>query len=307
MPDYKGSPLPNSRPSAALPILALLLGATSWGILWYPFRLVEAGGLPSPVATLITYAVAVAAGGMVFYRAWREFPRSAALLSAIALTAGITNVSYLIAIMQAEVVRIVLLFYLAPLWTVPLARLILGERLTFSGMVVMLMAMSGAIVMLWRPELGFPAPRDGYEWLGLMAGFTFAACNVLVKAAHRASPEAKSLAGCVGVMVVALPVALILVPAVRTWPTLAAPHAGILVAVGVMLIATSVTFQYGVTHLSANRAAVIMLFELIVAAVAAHYLAGEVTRGQDWTGGAMIVAAGLFATVAESRRKTPAT
>ena len=242
---------------------------------------------------------------MVFYRAWREFPRSAALLSAIALTAGITNVSYLIAIMQADVVRIVLLFYLAPLWTVPLARLILGERLTFSGMVVMLIAMSGAIVMLWRPELGFPAPRDGYEWLGLMAGFTFAACNVLVKAAHRASPEAKSLAGCVGVMVVALPVALILVPAVQTWPALAAPHAGILVAVGVMLIATSVTFQYGVTHLSANRAAVIMLFELIVAAVAAHYLAGEVTRGQDWIGGALIVAAGIFATVAESRTTEP--
>ena len=244
---------------------------------------------------------------MVFYRAWREFPRSAALLSAIALTAGITNVSYLIAIMQADVVRIVLLFYLAPLWTVPLARLILGERLTFSGMVVMLIAMSGAIVMLWRPELGFPAPRDGYEWLGLMAGFTFAACNVLVKAAHRASPEAKSLAGCVGVMVVALPVALILVPAVQTWPALAAPHAGILVAVGVMLIATSVTFQYGVSHLSANRAAVIMLFELIVAAVAAHYLADESTRAQDWTGGAMIAAAGLFATVVESRRETPAT
>ncbi len=69
-----------------------------------------------------------------------------------------------------------------------------------------------------------------------------------------------------------------------------------------MLIATSIALQYGLTHLSANRAAVIMLFELIVADVAAHYLAGESTRMQDWIGGTIIVAAGIFATVAESRQ-----
>ena len=69
----------------------------------------------------------------------------------------------------------------------------------------------------------------------------------------------------------------------------------------VVLIATSLALQYGLTHLFANRAAVIMLFELIVAAIAAHYLAGEVTRMQDWIGGAMIVSAGLFATFTEAR------
>ena len=120
----------NSRPSTALPILAILLGATSWGILWYPFRVIEAAGLPAPAATLFAYLVAVAMGGAVFFRAWREFPHNAGWLLAIGLAAGITNVSYLVAIMQAEVVRIVLLFYLAPLWTVPLARLIVRERLT---------------------------------------------------------------------------------------------------------------------------------------------------------------------------------
>jgi drug/metabolite transporter (DMT)-like permease len=293
----------NSRSSTALPILALLLGATSWGLLWYPFRVIEAGGLPSPVATLLAYLVAVAAGGAVFFRAWREFRRHAGWLLAIGLTAGVTNVSYLVAIMQAEVMRIVLLFYLAPLWTVPLARLILGERLTGSGYAVMAVALAGAVIMLWRPELGLPAPRNGYEWLGLAAGITFAACNVMVKAARHASPEAKSLAGCLGVLIIALPAALLLGPAASTWPALAAPHGFLLCTLGVMLIATSVALQYGLTHLSANYAAVILLFELIVAAVAAHYLAGEATHAQEWVGGSLIVAAGLVASVAESRRR----
>jgi len=278
------------------PTLALLLGATSWGILWYPFRVIEAAGLAAPVATLVGYLVAVFIGGLMFPRAWREFLHHPKWLFAIGVSAGFTNVAYLVAIMEAEVVRIVLLFYLAPLWTVPLARFILKERLTKAGYGVMLLAMSGALVMLWRPELGMPLPRNAYEWLGLCAGFTFALCNVLVKGAAAVSPEAKSLSGCVGVLLVALPVALLLSPATQHWPGLIAPHLWLLAVVGIVLISTSVALQFGLSHMSANRAAVILLFELIVAATAAHYLAGEATRTMDWIGGAMIVSAGIFAT-----------
>jgi len=295
----------NARSSTALPILAILLGATSWGILWYPFRVLEAAGLPSPITTLFAYAVAVAVGGVVFFRAWREFPGQAGWLLAIGLTAGLTNVSYLVAIMKADVMRIVLLFYLAPLWTIPLARLILGERLTRTGYMVMTVAMSGAVIMLWQPELGMPAPRNAYEWLGLAAGITFAACNVMVKAARHASPEAKSLAGCIGVLIIALPVAILAGPATSAWSSMAAAHFFLILALGVMLIATSVALQYGLSHLSANYAAVILLFELIVAAIAAHYLAGEITHAQEWVGGALIVSAGMLASLAESRRPRP--
>lgn len=288
---------------SALPVISILLGATSWGILWYPFRAIEAAGVPSPVSTVFAYLVATILGGVVLRHAWREFPLNARWLFVIGLTAGITNVSYLVAITQAEVLRIVLLFYLAPLWTVPLSRLILHERLTLAGYAVMLLALAGAVVMLWRPELGLPAPRNIFEWLGLMAGFTFAACNVFVKAATRASPEAKSLAGSIGVFLVAVPVALFFSPSTSVWPAMVLPHAFLLLAIGVTLFSTSVALQYGLSHLAANRAAVIMLFELVVAAVAAHYLAGEVSRLQDWLGGSMIIAAGLVSTMAESRMK----
>ena len=69
--------------------------------------------------------------------------------------------------------------------------------------------------------------------------------------------------------------------------------------VGAVLFSTSVILQFRLSRLSANRAAVILLFELIVAAAAAHYLAGEITRTMDWIGGAMIVSAGIFATFLE--------
>ncbi len=304
---YKVSALSPRVPSAPapastlLPVFALMLGATSWGILWYPFRLMAAAGLPAPVATLLAYLASITVGFVFFPRAWREFRPNALWIFGIALSAGLTNVAYLVAIMEAEVLRIVLLFYLAPLWTVPLARLILKERLTVIGYATAALAMCGAIVMLWRPELGFPAPRNGFEWLGLAAGIAFALCNVLVKGAHQVSPQAKSLAGAIGVALVALPVALWLSPAPGRWLTQAAPHVLLLAVIGAVLMSTSVTLQYGLSKLAANRAAVVLLFELVVAAIAAHYLAGEVSRPQDWMGGAMIVAAGLLAAFWEHR------
>ena len=257
----------------------------------------QGAGLPVAVATCLSYIVTVAVGAIIFRRCGREFLPNLKWLIAIGLAAGVTNVSYLVAVMEAEVIRIVLLFYLAPLWTVPLARWMLNEKLTVAGYVTMAVAMTGAFVMLWRPELGLPAPRNGYELLGLIAGIAFALSNVLVKRVAHVSPEAKSLAGAMGVALVALPVALWQMPVLNEWLPRAAPHALLIVVIGIVLLVTSVALQYGLSQVSANRAAVILLFELIVAAIAAHYLAGEITRPQDWIGGAMIVSAGMIATV----------
>jgi drug/metabolite transporter (DMT)-like permease len=285
-----------------LPIFGLLLGATAWGILWYPFRVMQTGGLAAPVATFLCYAVTVMVGAVVLRHVWREFLPNFKWLIAIGLAAGVTNVSYLVAVMEADVIRIVLLFYLAPLWTVPLAHWVLKEKLTAAGYATVAVAMTGAFVMLWRPELGVPAPRNAHEWLGLVAGVAFALSNVLVKRCVTASPQAKSLAGAIGVAIVALPVAIWQVPKMTEWATLAAPHAPLILLIGVVLLGTSIALQYGLSKVSANRAAVILLFELIIAAIAAHYLANEVTRIQDWIGGAMIVGAGLIATMGGGRR-----
>jgi drug/metabolite transporter (DMT)-like permease len=279
-----------------MPIIGLMVAATSWGIIWYPYRVMEQGGLAAPLATVLSYLVAIAVAGLAFRHGWRELRRYPVSLFFIGLTAGATNVAYLVAIMEAEVVRVVLLFYLAPLWTVPLAHWLLDERVTTRALATVLLGMLGAVVMLWRPELGAPLPKNAHEWLGMFGGFMFALCNVLVRRELRATPESKSLAGAIGVAAVALPVALLLVPArISEWVGLAAPWWWLVVIVGVTLITSSVAMQYGLTKLTANRAAVILLFELIVAAVAAHYLAGEVSRAQDWVGGTLLAAAGLVA------------
>jgi drug/metabolite transporter (DMT)-like permease len=61
--------------------------------------------------------------------------------------------------------------------------------------------------------------------------------------------------------------------------------------------------QYGLSRMAANRAIVILLFELVVASVAAYFLAGETLAPRDWIGGAFIVAASVASGWLERARR----
>jgi drug/metabolite transporter (DMT)-like permease len=285
----------------SLPTLALLAGASLWGIVWYPYRVLAQAGIDGLWSTFFTYGLALVLGLALFRRQARVLLRipPAALLMGMAI--GWSNLGYVLGVLEGEIMRVLLLFYLAPLWTPPLARIVLDERLDPQGLVVMALAFTGAMIMLWRPELGVPWPSSRAEWLGLASGFLFALGNVLVRKLQDMTDVAKSIVIWAGVVVAALlhmPASK--VPADVAWGL--AWDQGLLVGiVGLSLFAMSLALQYGLTRIPANRAIVILLFELVVAAVAAHYLAGEQLRPQDWIGGAFIAAA----TVATGLQTTP--
>jgi drug/metabolite transporter (DMT)-like permease len=282
-------------------VTALLTGAAVWGMVWYPYRALESAGFSSTASTALTYAISLALGVILFGPRSRELRQHwrAALL--IALTAGWTNLAYVLGMVGGEVMRVLLLFYLAPLWTVILARLLLGEHLTLRSGVLVALSLAGALVMLW-PEDGLPLPANAAEWLGLSAGLSFATMNVLSKGAEAMSIETKSLATWAGVLLVsagwlALGGGVWAMPASSavTWS-----DALILALLGVVMFAVTVIIQYGIARVPANTAIVIFLFELVAGAVSSVLLADETLRPQDWVGGALIVAASLAAAVRQS-------
>jgi drug/metabolite transporter (DMT)-like permease len=280
------------QPARYLPVLALLVGASTWGIVWYPYRLLAHSGVGGEWSALITYGIATVAGLALFPRAPREWLPRPWLFLLMGLSAGISNVAYIVSVLEGNVMRVVLLFYLAPLWTIPLAHFILKEKLDARGYGVMAIATLGAMVMLWHPEIGAPWPQSRADWLGVAAGGFFALCNVLVRKAEGAGNAAKSLGILLGVTLVAAPAALFFAPTLAwsavtgEWP--------LLLGIGITLVAMSLVLQYGLTHIAATRAVVILLFELVVATAAAWFLAGEVGGMREWIGGALIVAASLM-------------
>jgi drug/metabolite transporter (DMT)-like permease len=273
-------------------VAALLTGASIWGLIWYPYRLLEAAGLAGIPATTLTYAVALVLGILLFGSRLRG-TRVDAWLVAIALSAAGCNFGYVLAMLHGQVMRVLLLFYLAPLWTVLLARLLLAERLTASSGGVVVLAMVGAGVMLWRPQLGAPWPATGEEWLAVLAGMLFALSNVLIRRTRHYSIELKSVAVFVGVAVLGLILAAWLpAPSTATVGFGAWALVGLL---GIVLLAVNLVVQYGLTRVTAGRAIVILLFELVVAAFASWLLADEAIGASEWVGGSLIVTASLVA------------
>jgi drug/metabolite transporter (DMT)-like permease len=286
-----------------LALASLLVGAIVWGLIWYPYRVLEGVGVAPTVAATLTYFFAFLLGLALLRRQLSGF-RVSWMLVLMALAAGGCNLGYVLATVSGVVMRVLLLFYLAPLWTVLLAHMLLDERLDAAGIAVVGLSVCGAVVMLWQADLGIPLPGAAAEWLGLAAGFLFALTNVLIRKLRSLSIEVKSMAVFAGVVATGS-CALPFEPAAAASLPQTAFSWMLVAAVGAVLLAINLVVQFGLTHTAANRAVVIFLFELVVAAVSSWALAGEAMSAKEWLGGAMIVAASLLSGKLDQQQAEP--
>ncbi|PTR05847.1 EamA domain-containing membrane protein RarD [Nitrosospira sp. Nsp5] len=286
----------NQNKQNLLPVTALLGGAIIWGLLWYPYRVLEQAEISGSIATAITYFIALLLGLVSFRKDLRMSHIAGGepyLLLGIALFAGWTNLAYVLGVIHGEVMRVLLLFYLAPLWTIVFSRLLLKEKLSLHGYLVIIVSLAGAITMLWEPESGSLLPSSYGDWMGLSAGFMFALLNVLSRKDQYHNVQSKSVAVWMGVTLTGFIYSLFL-PDLSVLSSISMDSYLLLFGLGIIVFVLSVVVQYGVTHVPANRAIIIMLFELVVAAVAAYFLTDEAMTLKSWMGGALIVSASLF-------------
>ncbi len=272
-----------------LPVMALLFSATMWGLLWYPLRLLEQAGLQGLWTTLLIYLVALLVGAIPTISRFNELGSRPGLLLALALTSGWCNVAFIVAVIDGNVVRVLLLFYLSPLWATLLGWFLLKERPSNASLSVLLLAMVGAVTMLWDSALSYPWPQSGADWLAISSGFSFAVANVLTRSAQSISIRIKTLVSWIGVVVVAFVwIFFAQLPAPQlTMATLTGSIA--LGLFGIMCMTWAV--QYGVTHMPVYRSSVILIFEIVAGAISSQLLTDEIVLVKEWLGGGLIVLA----------------
>jgi drug/metabolite transporter (DMT)-like permease len=287
-----------------LPIFSLLLTAFLWGLVWFPLRQLELQGLSGLWLSFSSYGAALLLGSLWLWRSRRDWQRNTVWLLLMALAVGWCNVAFVLAVLDGTVVRVLLLFYLSPLWALVLGWALLGEHPGLSGLLVAVLALAGAAIMLWDSSVGFPWPRDRADWLAVSSGLMFTCANVIVRKTHGVSLQTKSSASWLGVVLVAGCWILLAgepVPRVSAGPWFGAVLLGWF---GFMIMTVAVI--YGVSHMPVHRSAVILLFELVVGAVSSQLLTDEYVQLQEWIGGGLILLAAYLAAhqqVGESRRQ----
>ncbi len=280
----------HSLPKSA--VAALLLNTFIWGLSWTGTRALEGMGLHPVWATAAIFSGCAL---LLLTLRHRELPllwRHPALLG-VGLATGLTNASFNMAVAYGDVVRVILLFYLMPVWTVILARLVLHEAITPRSLARVALGLGGAFIVLYQPRLGLPLPQSLPDWMAVASGLLFAVTNVLLRRLHGFSDGTRAVAMLVGSGVFASLLGVVLSAAgVVAWPLPLPVAAAPVVALwAVLFLVSNLSLQYGVARLPANIAAVIMLAEILVATFSAWMLGAAELRPQDLIGGVLIIAA----------------
>jgi len=284
-----------------MPALALMFNAFVWGVAWFPFRQMAGHGLHPLWTTCLIYLAIAVVMGLVRRHAWRGFAAFPGLVL-LGLAAGLTNVGFNWAVTQGDVVRVVLLFYLMPLWSVLLGWLLLGERPTGGALARVALALTGVVVVLKAPGTDWPVPSSLPDWLGVGAGFSFAVTNIVLRRLRAAPGESRALAmfcGCSAVAGVAA-LAGTALGAIDS-PMLASPGwLGWAALLGTGFIVANVCLQYGASRLAASATSVIMLSEVLFASVSSVALGAATLDARILMGGALIVLGALWSAFART-------
>jgi drug/metabolite transporter (DMT)-like permease len=291
------------RRRAAAAVLALLFNALTWGLCWWPLRQLQARGVHPLWSTALTYAVVSVV--LVWWRpsSLRDLLRSRGLW-VLVLASGCTNASFNWGVTIGDVVRVVLLFYLMPLWTVLLAHWLLHEPLRGGALLRALLAVAGALVVLWPEGGGLPLPRTLADWLGLVGGASFALNNVMLRREARHAATSRALAMFCGGALVSAAAALAGAGAGVSQPpwTLSATWVPWVMGLALWFMAANLSLQFGAARLRAGTTAVVMVSEVVFASVSAVALGAALLQPHTVAGGVLIAAAALLAAWQEGRR-----
>ena len=284
--------------------MALLFNATIWGLSWWPLRYLEERGLHGLWATAIVFLIGTVGLALIWPSVLAIFARNRRLW-VLALAAGLTNACFNWAMTVGEVLRVVLLFYLMPVWAMLLARWLIQEPITPGAVVRAGLAIIGAAIVLWQPGAGLPLPASLGDWLGVAGGASFAWLNVQLRGLGQTAAAARALAMSIGSALVPAMVGLTLVALhlIDTPPIAEAAWVPGAIALAVVLLVANAALQYGAPRLPTRVTSILMLTEVPVAAASSVWLGGETLRLQVLVGGGLIVAASLAAALSMRTRR----
>jgi drug/metabolite transporter (DMT)-like permease len=267
------------------------MGALFWGMLWWPLKLLKEIGIFGNVVQVFAYGISgllLLPFALRSIKQWRDQYR---LLLIIALMGGWANASLVTALTEGSVVRVMLLFFLAPVWTILAARIFLGEALSRLRFISLALALSGLVTTLGGPEL-FSAPLSVIDLLALSSGLTFAFNNVAVRIGHHLTDSARATAMIGGCALIAL---AFLTFSSKEMPNLETHQVMSMLMFGLLWIlpGTLMTF-YGVARMDAGRSAILLLGELVIAVLSAILIGSEHLSWREAVGGTLILSAAVI-------------
>ena len=284
-------------------VWVLLFSSSLWGLTWWPLKQFSAQGLSGPLLAMLTYGFAGLLGIAVLVAQRKALRTHLLMWLLIALIGGWGNTAFVSAMVLGDVVRVMLLFYLAPVWSVLGGRLILGERVSPRRATAVGLSLAGAFLVVGGMA-AFYTPPGAADVLAITAGLAFSGNNILARKAQGIPTAAKSVAVLLGcgftswVMLAVLGGTSGAAGAGGDVHSVSPFTPALLLALAAFSLLwmglVTYTWQWSVTRLEAGRSGVIAIAELVVAVISATLLSGQMPSSTECIGGALIALAAVL-------------
>ena len=275
--------------------LACAYSGVAWGLFWIPLRGMDSAGVTDAWATVVFYGVPLILFSPWILVNWRRIANCGWSLHFIGLATGVSLAFYSNALLYTEVVRGLVLYYTTPVWSLLLARMVLGEAITVPRILAILFGLAGMLVM-FGVDLGYPWPKNIGDWMALIGAAGWAVAAVLLRKDDGSrSMEICSVYFFYGVLA---SIVLALSPMagdieIPDWAVVVdvLPWA---IPIAIIVIPGAYAAFWGAPHLNPGVVGLLFMTELSVGGITAAIWANEPLGARELTGILLISLAGLI-------------
>ena len=276
-----------------LPGLAVAGAALLWGTWWLPLRWLQAQGLAGDWATVGLGTVSALTLIIPLLRRLHLLRPQLWPLLAVGLLSGCGFAAWNHALITGDVIRVTLLFYLAPVWGTLFAIAFNGQRLTRWRILSMVFGLAGAMVVLGSV---IPLPRAISEWMALVSGISYAVAAAVIARVGTLGNIEKNFFSLVGLALFGLLFLMVdgLTSGAIDTPTLQPDGVVALFCLAVIMLVLQAMLLWAAGKLDSGRFTVLLLFEVISATVSASLAVGAFPGWRESLGCLLILGCGLM-------------
>ena len=273
-------------------VIILFISSIGWGLTWMPLKWMNEAGLDGLLLVLIAFTSAgfFLIPALILQR--KKWLQKKQYLLLVAIFGGLANVSFQTAIYHGDVIRVMILFYLLPVWSVLGGKLFFNEKIDLPRFLAVMAALSGAYLIL-GVDKSLLSDFTYLDLLAICSGLGLALNNLVFRAtpdipvASKVSVMFLGCASMMGLYMIIGNVSVVLPESIIT--------TSYAVFYGVIWI-TLITFgtQWSVTHLEAGRSSLIIVTELLVAVVSAAIITQSSMTTIEIFGGLLVLSAAIL-------------
>ena len=285
----------NHGDDSTLPTMAILASTVLWGTWWIPLRKLDELGFGSIMATggglLIPLLVMLPV--VIMHRKRIAAAGAPLLLGAFFFACALAL--YAEGVLRGHVARVILLFYLTPVWSTLLARFMLAQPISPRRVLTLVFGLAGMLVIL-EVDHASPLPRDVGEWLGLVSGVAWGLA--MVYARRTPTHPVMDKVALQFIFALLLFCALTIIPGGREWSV---ANFDITVTSLAWLLGFAFVWNlpvvwltlYGGGRIEPGRIAILLMMEVAIGIITASIFTDEPFGLRELLGAVLIISAGV--------------